>query len=162
MVSNAPVISTKFKKTLLNLRSITTGSWWLSYGATLTPFYNAFGAYSSDANNPSLGLSSQGFASSFAFYLTFMALFSLICTICALRTNIALVGVEFGLTMNFILLAASFFISGSAPGAAASLQTVSYAIFLCDLNIILMNYRTRLLVRWVLLPQCQLGISFWH
>ena len=41
------------------------GGFWLTLGATLTPAFNAYGAYSPDPTNPSLGLESAGFHASF-------------------------------------------------------------------------------------------------
>jgi hypothetical protein len=34
--------------------SLIAGGWWLAYGATIHPFFNAFGAYSPDHTNPAL------------------------------------------------------------------------------------------------------------
>jgi hypothetical protein len=55
-----------------------------------------------------------------------MGLFSFACTICALKTNLALVGVELFLTLCFSLLAGAFFQSAQSNAVAASLQTVRY------------------------------------
>ena len=41
------------------------GGFWFTLGATLTPAFNAYGAYSTDPNNPALGLQSPGFHASF-------------------------------------------------------------------------------------------------
>jgi hypothetical protein len=44
------------------------GSWWLSYGATLQPFYNSYAAYSPDVSDPAAGLTTVGFNASFGTY----------------------------------------------------------------------------------------------
>ena len=51
------------------------GGFWFTLGATLTPAFNAYGAYSSDPTNPSLGLQSAGFHASFG-KLRYMVLIS--------------------------------------------------------------------------------------
>jgi uncharacterized protein len=43
----------------------TLGSFWLAFGATLQPFYNASGAYSPDPTKPWLGATEATFAASF-------------------------------------------------------------------------------------------------
>ena len=59
----------------------TFGAFWLQFGATLQPFYNAYGAYVTDpeavaANmgNPGnpVGQMTPGFNNSYAFFLLFM------------------------------------------------------------------------------------------
>lgn len=41
------------------------GAFWLSFGGTLQPFFHAYGAYSSDPNDPALGLETVGFNAGF-------------------------------------------------------------------------------------------------
>lgn len=41
------------------------GVFWLSYGGTLLPQFNAYGAYATDATNPASGLATTGFNASF-------------------------------------------------------------------------------------------------
>ncbi|KAL8952285.1 MAG: hypothetical protein Q9222_001816, partial [Ikaeria aurantiellina] len=41
------------------------GGFWFTLGSTLTPFYNAYGAYASDPTKPYEGLSSEGFHASY-------------------------------------------------------------------------------------------------
>ncbi|KAK6432622.1 hypothetical protein LTR95_011203 [Oleoguttula sp. CCFEE 5521] len=77
------------------------GAFWLTFGATLQPFYNAYGAYSPDPSIPGEGLATTGFNASFAFFLLFMGLLCFIYFICALRTNVVFV-------LIFILLVPSF------------------------------------------------------
>lgn len=61
-----------------------SGAFWLSFGATLIPSFNAYGAYvtnpeqaASQMGNPGnpLGLQQPAFNSSFAFFLLFMGAF---------------------------------------------------------------------------------------
>lgn len=74
------------------------GGFFLYYGATLTPYFNASG------DGGSMG---PIFLSSNAFVALFMSLFSLYCTICALRVNVLFV-IAFGLlTPAFSIFAAA-------------------------------------------------------
>ncbi len=86
------------------------GGFWLSFAATLTPSLGAYGHYSPDYNtlDPSAGLDDATFAASFGFYLLAMAVLSFIFAVGTLRLNICLVIVEWGLTITFSLLAATF------------------------------------------------------
>jgi len=47
------------------LLTVFSGSFWLSLGATLTPYFGAYEHYSADATNAAAGLSSVGFNASF-------------------------------------------------------------------------------------------------
>lgn len=49
------------------------GGFWLSFAATLTPFYNAYGAYS-PTDNPVDGLNTVGFNASFGAFILLMSL----------------------------------------------------------------------------------------
>ena len=62
------------------------GAFWLTFASTLQPFYNAYGAYSPDPTRPGLGLETQSFNASFAFFLLFMGVLCLIYFVCSLRT----------------------------------------------------------------------------
>jgi succinate-acetate transporter protein len=55
-----------------------------------------------------------------------MGLFSLVCTLCALKVNVALVIVELFLTLTFALVGAAFFQSAQGGANAGSLQIVSH------------------------------------
>lgn len=107
------------------------GGFWFTLGATLTPFFNAYGAYSPDPANPALGLQSAQFHASLGTYhplyyrfqecartsyltrwagflILFMGLLSLIVTICALRTNMIFVSSFTALTLLFAILTGSY------------------------------------------------------
>ncbi|KAJ4359855.1 uncharacterized protein N0V89_000411 [Didymosphaeria variabile] len=83
------------------------GAFWLGWAATLQPFYNAYGAYST-TDNPADGLATVGFRSSYAFFFLAMALLCFIYLICSLRTNMCFFMIFFSLVMTFCLLAGSF------------------------------------------------------
>jgi len=85
------------------------GAFWLSFGATLDPSFGAYGDYSTSASDPALGLTTTAFNSGYAFVLLFMGIFCFVCLICALRTNMCLVIIMFGLVLAFCLLAGAFF-----------------------------------------------------
>jgi len=86
------------------------GGFWLSFAATLTPSLGAYGHYSPDFStmDPSAGLDDPTFAASFGFYLLAMAFLSFIFALGTLRLNICLAIVEWGLTVCFSLLTATF------------------------------------------------------
>lgn len=50
----------------------TFGAFWLSFGGTLQPDFNAYGAYSPDPSNPAAGLTTVGFNSSFGTFVPFL------------------------------------------------------------------------------------------
>jgi uncharacterized protein len=98
------------------------GGFWFSYGATLLPSFNAFGAYSPDPADITAGLASKGFNASFGFFMIFMAVLCLIYLICALRTNLVFVIIFAGLFGGFILLTATFWqLADGGSGAARTL-----------------------------------------
>lgn len=83
------------------------GGFWFTLGSTLTPAFNAYGAYSPD-DNIAHGLTSEGFHATYGFFLLFMGLMSLIYLVCALRTNLVFVTIFLGLFLTFVLLAGSY------------------------------------------------------
>ena len=111
--------------------SLLTGGFFFTLGATLTPAFNAYGAYTSDPTALGTGswdgITSTGFHASYAFFLLFMGLMCLVFVICALRTNVALVTVHFGLMMTFLLLAGSYWETAQgAKSLAFALQQVRF------------------------------------
>lgn len=86
------------------------GAFWLSFGATLTPYFNASAAYLPD--NPAAASSDPVFASTFAFFHVYMAVLDFIYMIIALRTNIVFVLIFTSLTAGFCCLSALFFSIG--------------------------------------------------
>ncbi|OAP59513.1 hypothetical protein AYL99_06811 [Fonsecaea erecta] len=98
------------------------GGFWFSYGATLLPFFNAFGAYSPDPKDVAAGLESKGFNASFGFFMIFMAVLCLIYLVCALRTNLVFVIIFAGLFWGFTLLTTTFWlIADGGSGAGTTL-----------------------------------------
>lgn len=104
------------------------GAFWLSFAATLQPFYNAWGAYSSDPTNPALGLSTVGFHSSFAFFFVAMGLTCFLYMILALRTNVVFFLIFLTLVLAFSCLAGAYFqVSNGNLVIAGKLQTAAGA-----------------------------------
>lgn len=79
----------------------------MSFGGTLQPFYNAWGAYST-TGTPADGLTTVGFNASFAFFLLWMGVLCFIYMICALRTNLVFFGIFFFLVPSFGCLAGAY------------------------------------------------------
>lgn len=82
------------------------GGFWLSWGATLHPSYNAYGAYST-TGNPADGLHTVGFRSSLAFFQLSMAILCFVYLILSLRTNICFFIIFLGIVPDFCFLAAA-------------------------------------------------------
>lgn len=85
------------------------GAFWLTIGATLQPFYYAYGSYAPPGSTSEAdGLNTVGFQSSFAFFLVFIDVMCLIYLICSLRTNIVFVIIFLSLVIGFSLLSGSY------------------------------------------------------
>ncbi|PIA92628.1 Protein alcS [Cercospora beticola] len=84
------------------------GAFWLQYGATLQPFYNAWGAYATPGEEVTTGLTSVGFNASYAFFLVFMGVLCFLYMILSLRTNLVFFLIFLFLVPSFGLLAAAF------------------------------------------------------
>ncbi|CAD0109135.1 unnamed protein product, partial [Aureobasidium uvarum] len=82
------------------------GAFWLTFAATLQPFYNAYGAFSADAAAPGEGLQTVAFNASF--FLVFMGVLCLLYFICSLRTNIVFAMIFFTLVLAFGCLTGAY------------------------------------------------------
>ncbi|GAB7339906.1 hypothetical protein MBLNU457_6433t1 [Dothideomycetes sp. NU457] len=99
------------------------GAFWLTFGGTLTPFYNAIDAYTT-ANVQ--GVDSVGFNASFGFFQLWMGFLCFIYLICALRTNLVFVGIFFFLVPAFGCLAGVYWhLAQAAKGNAGSAAIAS-------------------------------------
>nr|MDZ8058384.1 GPR1/FUN34/YaaH family transporter [Nostoc sp. EkiNYC01] len=83
------------------------GAFWLSFAATLTPFFNATAAYRPD--NPAVGMLDPTFAATFAYFHIYMGLLCFIYTIAAVRINLLFVLIFAACVGAFGCLAAVFF-----------------------------------------------------
>ncbi|CAK4033212.1 GPR1 FUN34 -class plasma membrane [Lecanosticta acicola] len=103
----------------------TFGAFWLSYAATLQPFYNSYGAYIAAPTDPvASGLQTTGFNASFAFFLVFMGVLCFLYMILALRTNVVFFLIFMTLVPAFALLAAAFWhLAEDYEGNAALAKT---------------------------------------
>lgn len=76
------------------------GAFWMSYGGTLLPQFNAYAPYApADATSAAEGLLTQGFNASFGFFILSIGLVTFFFLICSIRTNIVFVVIFFSLTM---------------------------------------------------------------
>jgi len=90
------------------------GAFWLSFGATLTPYFNASAAYLPD--DPAKASADPVFASTFGFFQVYMGVLCFVYMIVALRTNIVFVLIFATLVAAFGCLSAFFFsIGDGAP-----------------------------------------------
>ena len=107
------------------------GGFWLTLGSTLTPAFNAYGAYAKpDPTTTTAGIDSAGFHASYGFFLLFMGLLCFMYLICALRTNIVFVTIFLGLFLTFVVLTGSYWqLALGHLQTAARLQIVSHP---CD------------------------------
>jgi succinate-acetate transporter protein len=96
---------------------ISFGAFWLTFAATLQPFYYAYGLYAPTPTDPeTAGLATVGFTASFAFFLVFMGVLCFIYLICSLRTNVVFVVIFFTLVIAFGLLAGAYWQQANAFG----------------------------------------------
>lgn len=110
------------------------GGFWFSYGATLLPFFNAFGAYSPDPTDITAGLATKGFNASFGFFTLFLAVLCFIYLICSLRTNVVFVIIFAGVFGGFIFLTATFWLTAEGDAAAARMLYIAGAsTFVADM-----------------------------
>ena len=101
------------------------GAFWLAFGATLTPFYNAAVAY--QPTEPATATTNPQFNATFAYFQVYMGVLCFIYFIIALRTNLVFVFIFILLVPAFGCLAAVFF--QAAQGIAATgLQTTAGAL----------------------------------
>lgn len=94
------------------------GAFFLSFAATLQPFYYAYGLYAPPGEPATAGLQTVGFNSSFAFFLIFVGALSFIFLILSLRTNIVFVVIFFTLVIFFSLLSGAYWQSANGIGNA--------------------------------------------
>ncbi|GAB7362905.1 hypothetical protein MBLNU230_g3207t1 [Neophaeotheca triangularis] len=114
------------------------GAFWLSFGATQVPFYNAWGAFAENPDTPSglaTGLEDPGFNASFGFLHLWMGFLCLIYMICALRTNLVFVGIFATLVPAFGCLAGAYWhlAQGNADTATTLLVAAGAVSFISDL-----------------------------
>jgi uncharacterized protein len=103
------------------------GAYWFTVGATLTPSYNAYGAYT--PSDPAAGINDPVFLSSFAFFLLFMGLLSFVYLIASLRTNILFFLIFLTLCPMYCCLAgADWELAQGNPEAALTLQHAGGAL----------------------------------
>lgn len=86
----------------------TFGAFWLSFAATLTPYFNATAAYVTPETPAALKATPPEFMATFAFFLLYMGLLCLVYLICALRTNLIFIMIFATLVPAFCLLASVF------------------------------------------------------
>nr|POF00939.1 protein alcs [Quercus suber] len=100
------------------------GAFWLTFAATLQPFYNAIGAFADTG-----GVASPVFNASFGFFLLTMGFLCFIYLICALRTNITFVIIFITLVPAFGCLAGAYWhIALGNTGTANTLIIVAGAL----------------------------------
>ena len=104
------------------------GGFWLTFGATLTPYFNASGAYS--PQDPTAGATEPMFLSSFAFFQVYMLVLCFIYMIISLRTNIVFFLIFFLLLPAFGCLAAYFFGHGANPNLLTGAGACTFVICL--------------------------------
>jgi len=112
------------------------GAFWITFAITLMPYTGAFGDFSTNPNNPALGLATVGFTSSWAFFLVFMGVMCFVYSICALRTNLVLFLILFFLIPTFGCLAGAywFMIDDPTKSAACLVAGGACAFVVCMLG----------------------------
>lgn len=99
------------------------GGYFLAFGANIVPAFNAYAGYSSDPiNMPQEGLTSPNYNSGLAFWNLMMAIFTLYCCICALRTNLIFFLAFFFLFLTFVLVASAQWVTFEAGKMATGMK----------------------------------------
>ncbi|KAI9812852.1 MAG: hypothetical protein M1832_006473 [Thelocarpon impressellum] len=113
----------------------TYGGYWFALGATFTPFFYAYGAYSTNPADGNMGLQSNTFQASFGFFTLFMAVVSFIFLICSIRTNITFIIIFLGLFMIFVFETAQYWMMAQDLEDAAHRMQIAAGVwsFLCCL-----------------------------
>jgi succinate-acetate transporter protein len=102
------------------------GAFWLTYAATLTPYFNAAIAY--DPTHPAAASGNPVFAATFAYFPLYLGLMCFIFLICSLRTNIVFFTIFLLLVPAFTSLAATFWkIAEGTPGALSTALKTQHA-----------------------------------
>ncbi|CZR67631.1 related to Y.lipolytica GPR1 protein and Fun34p [Phialocephala subalpina] len=112
------------------------GAFWLSYGITLQPSYNAYTAYApTNSTSSTAGLATKGFNASFGFLMLFMGVLCLVFLICSLRTNVVYVVVFSTLVVAFGLLTGLHFqlAVGNADLAAGLQVAAGFALLVTSI-----------------------------
>ncbi|KAH6686449.1 GPR1/FUN34/yaaH family-domain-containing protein [Plectosphaerella plurivora] len=100
------------------------GGFWLTFGATIVPFYNAYGLYST-TDAVSGGLEEPQFYATFSFFLVAMAILCAVFMVASVRTNIVFFLIFVLLVPCFGCLSGSFFaVAKGASSHAVTLQHV--------------------------------------
>nr|MDZ8059463.1 GPR1/FUN34/YaaH family transporter [Nostoc sp. EkiNYC01] len=107
------------------------GAFWLSFGATLTPSFNATAAYGPD--NPAAGTFDPMFAATFAYFHIYMGVLCFIYTVAAVRTNILFVLIFAACVGAFGCLAAFFFEIAQGADAHGLQYTAGVLTFIASL-----------------------------
>lgn len=106
---------------------ISFGAFWLTFAATLQPFYYAYGLYAPAGEPEAAGLGTVGFTASFGFFLVFMGVLCFIYLICSLRTNVVFVVIFFTLVIAFGLLSGAYWQLANAYGNGNDPATIALA-----------------------------------
>lgn len=102
---------------------------WFTLGGTLTPTFNAMGAYSSSGSDGVEGATTMGFNASFGFYLLAWGFVTTTYLICSLRTNLVFVTLFTFLDATFGLLVATYFTAAHGNGDLASKLQIAAGAF---------------------------------
>lgn len=104
------------------------GAFWLAFGATLTPYFNASVAYL--PTEPAASSADPTFMSTFAFFQVYMGVLCFVYMIVALRTNIIFFLIFLLLVPAFGCLAAYFFGHGADSTLAVSAGALTFVVSL--------------------------------
>ena len=107
------------------------GAFWLAFGATLTPFYNAAIAYQPE--EPATATTNPTFNATFGYFQVYMGVLCFVYLIIALRTNIIFVLIFALLVPAFGLLADVFFKAAQGITATTSQTAAGGLAFVVSL-----------------------------
>lgn len=104
------------------------GAFWLTFAATLTPYFNAAAAYT--PTDPTAGTADPVFMSTFAFFQVYMGVLCFVYMIVSLRTNIIFFLIFLLLVPSFACLSLFFFSHGANTTAALAAGAMTFVICL--------------------------------
>ena len=114
------------------------GAFFLAFGMTLTPWFNAYGAYASTTTvTQTAGLNNKSFSASFGFFFMWMAVMCLIYLVASFRTDVVHVIIFLTLVLAYVILAIEeWSLAAGEKDLAHNLQLAAATFLLiCDLAV---------------------------
>jgi len=96
------------------------GAYFLSFAGSLSPAFGAYASYAPEGQPAAAGLVAPGFEADFGFLTIWMGLLCLVFLVCALRTHLCNVLVQFTVVLTFMWLTLSHWLAAEGNTALAA------------------------------------------